>query len=184
VTTHRDPIAPRPFVLPAVVLGIGLGALLDGIVLHQMLQWHHVTSAVDPPTSVDALERNTLADGAFHAAAWLATIAGVLLLWRAVGIARGRPAWGVLIGGLLVGFAAFNLVEGVVNHLLLGVHHVRDGEDAFLYDAGFLLASAVVFVVGSAVLRRGIGNHRPQVRVGRYSPAEPRSLGDRGARRS
>ena len=147
---------PRVFVLPAVVLGIGLGGLLDGIVLHQVLQWHHMTSAVDPPTSVDALERNTLADGLFHVAAWVATLAGVVLLWRAGRIA-GSPGGAVLAGGLLVGLGAFNIVEGVVDHLVLRVHHVRDVPDPLPWDAGFLLASALVFVAGSALLRRGLG---------------------------
>jgi uncharacterized membrane protein len=165
-------IVPRPFVLPAVVLGIGLGGFLDGIVLHQLLQWHHMASAVDPPTSVAALERNTLADGLFHVAAWAATLAGVVLLWRAAAIAGGRPPWGVLTGGLLVGFAAFNLVEGVVNHFVLGLHHVREGPDAFAYDAGFLLASALLFVVGSAILRRAVQEPRPRVRVQRHARTE------------
>jgi uncharacterized membrane protein len=147
---------PHPFVLPAIVLGVGLGGMLDGIVLHQVLQWHHMTSAVDPPTTVEALHRNTLADGLFHVAAWLATLAGVVLLWRAGGIADGRPRRGVLVGGLLVGFSAFNIVEGVVDHLVLGVHHVRDGPDPFALDAAFLLVSALLFVVGSAVLRRAL----------------------------
>src|SRR4051812_371184 len=132
---------PRIFVLPAVVLGVGLGGLLDGIVLHQVLQWHHMTSAVDPPTSVEALERNTLADGLFHVAAWIATLAGVLLLWRAGRVAGSHPGPGLLVGGLLVGLGAFNIVEGVVDHLVLGVHHVRDVPDPFPWDAGFLIVS-------------------------------------------
>jgi uncharacterized membrane protein len=27
---------------PAFLLGIGLGGFVDGIVLHQVLQWHHM----------------------------------------------------------------------------------------------------------------------------------------------
>jgi uncharacterized membrane protein len=27
---------------PGLLLGIGLGGLVDGIVLHQTLQWHHM----------------------------------------------------------------------------------------------------------------------------------------------
>jgi uncharacterized membrane protein len=153
---QAEPVTVRPFVLPAVVLGVGLGAFADGIVLHQLLGWHHMASAVDPPTSLEALERNTVADGLFHVLAWVATIAGVVLLWRAAGMARRRAPGALLAGGLLVGFAAFNLVEGTVNHLLLGLHHVREGPDAFAYDAAFLVASALVFVLGSSLLRRGL----------------------------
>jgi hypothetical protein len=43
--------------------------------------------------------------------------------------------------------------RGGRDHLVLGLHHVRDGPDAVAYDAGFLLAVAILFVVGSALLR-------------------------------
>ena len=66
-----------------ILLGLGLGGFFDGIVLHQVLQWHHmVTSAGYPPDSVDNLELNTLLDGLFHAATWLFTVAGLFILWR------------------------------------------------------------------------------------------------------
>ena len=43
-----DGASPRP----AIVLGIGLGGFLDGIVLHQILQWHHMlTSTGDYPAT-------------------------------------------------------------------------------------------------------------------------------------
>ena len=50
-------------------MGIGLGGFVDGIVLHQILQWHHMlTDTGDyPPTTIAGLEANTLADGLFHA---------------------------------------------------------------------------------------------------------------------
>jgi hypothetical protein len=27
---------------PGILLGLGLGGFVDGIVLHQILQWHHI----------------------------------------------------------------------------------------------------------------------------------------------
>ena len=43
------PAAPRTVALrelrplrPLLLTGFGLGAFLDGIVLHQVLQWHHL----------------------------------------------------------------------------------------------------------------------------------------------
>ncbi|HVD54553.1 MAG TPA: DUF2243 domain-containing protein, partial [Propionibacteriaceae bacterium] len=53
---------------PGLLLGIGLGAFVDGIVLHQLLRWHHLLSS-RPGTSLTA---NLIADGVFHAGAWLA----------------------------------------------------------------------------------------------------------------
>jgi uncharacterized membrane protein len=35
--------------LPATILGVGLGGFVDGIVLHQVLQWHHLLSDGGPP---------------------------------------------------------------------------------------------------------------------------------------
>ncbi len=53
----------------AVLLGLGLGGFFDGIVLHQLLQWHHMgTSAGFPPDSVENLKLNTVWDGAGRAA--------------------------------------------------------------------------------------------------------------------
>jgi uncharacterized membrane protein len=44
----RQPSDQRsPPVAPALLLGIGLGGFVDGIVLHQILQWHHMLTATD-----------------------------------------------------------------------------------------------------------------------------------------
>jgi uncharacterized membrane protein len=63
---------------PGLLLGVGLGAFVDGIVLHQLLRWHHLLSS-RPHVSLSA---NLIADGVFHAGAWLAVLVGVLWLWR------------------------------------------------------------------------------------------------------
>ncbi len=33
---------PRQGLLPGLLVGLGLGGFFDGIVLHQLLQWHHM----------------------------------------------------------------------------------------------------------------------------------------------
>ena len=46
-----------------ILLGLGLGGFFDGIVLHQILQWHHMlTDAGYPATSVENLKINTFWD--------------------------------------------------------------------------------------------------------------------------
>ena len=147
------PEAQRDPTLPLVLLGIGLGGFFDGIVLHQVLQWHHLLSAHTPVDTLDGLELNTFADGAFHAATWIVSTAGLVLLWSA--LRRGAAVrWRALVGGMLAGWGGFNLVEGLVDHQLLGLHHVRPGPDELLYDIGFLVWGAVMLVVGVALLRR------------------------------
>lgn len=50
------------------LLGLGLGGFFDGIVLHQVLQWHHMLSSAGyPPDTLANLEANTFFDGLFHA---------------------------------------------------------------------------------------------------------------------
>ena len=61
-----------------VFLGLGLGGFFDGIVLHQILQWHHMaTSAGYPADSVENLKFNTLLDGLFHAATYVFVVIGL-----------------------------------------------------------------------------------------------------------
>ena len=63
---------------------MGLGAFIDGIVLHQVLQWHHLLSDTTgrPTSTVEGLATNTLADGLFHLGAWLFVIVGMALAVR------------------------------------------------------------------------------------------------------
>ena len=136
-----------------ILLGIGLGGFFDGIVLHQILQWHHLLSAHLPPDSIRNIQVNTLADGLFHAATWVCTAIGVLLLWRAMrdgAMLAGRR----LVGGLLVGWGGFNLVEGIVDHHVLQIHHVRPGPDQLVWDLAFLAWGAVMLVAGVVLARR------------------------------
>jgi uncharacterized membrane protein len=140
---------------PGVVLGIGLGGFLDGILLHQILQWHHMlTSAGYPADSVVNLEINTLFDGLFHAVTWIAVAAGLFLLHRAA-VHGAAWSWQRLVGGMAIGWGAFNLVEGVVDHHLLGLHHVKESAmHPLAWDLGFLLLGAALVVGGALLARR------------------------------
>lgn len=151
---------PMPFPTYAgLFLGMGIGGFFDGIVLHQILQWHHLlTSAGYPPTSVANLKLNTLWDGLFHALTYVFVIIGLGLLWRAA--RRSHILWSAkLLGGtLLMGFGIFNLVEGLIDHQILGIHHVNETapQSQWLYwDLGFLLLGALMLWGGWAIWRRG-----------------------------
>lgn len=133
-----------------MVLGLGVGGFVDGIVAHQILGWHHMLSGWYPPTTPENLHVNMVGDGLFHLLCLLLVLAGVVLLNRGPRLS-GAQLW----GGVLAGWGVFNLVEGVVDHLVLGVHHVRHGPDQLAYDIGFLALGAVLLVVGSLVARAG-----------------------------
>lgn len=73
----------RRVVWGGTLIGLGIGGFFDGIVLHQVLQWHHMVSAVYPTTTVAGLELNTLGDGFFRIGAYLFTLTGLFLLGSA-----------------------------------------------------------------------------------------------------
>ncbi len=142
-----------------VVLGLGLGGFFDGIVLHQVLQWHHMLTANRPPTSVGNLELNTLWDGLFHTATYAFTLAGLFLLWRAIRTTNSLPPARTLVGALLMGWGTFNLVEGIVDHHLLGIHHVLDslppGPARLALDLFFLALGVALILIGRRLARNG-----------------------------
>ncbi len=148
----------RSLIQASVVLGVGLGGFFDGIVFHQILQWHHMVSSATPPDTVSALELNTLFDGLFHGTTWLITLVGIWLLRRVGGDGDQRT----LAGGLLIGWGLFNLFEGVIDHYVLGIHHVRPGPDQALYDLAFLAWGGLLVVVGTWMIRGGGRRTRPR----------------------
>ena len=109
-----------------LVLGLGLGGFTDGIVLHQILQWHNMGSAVVPPTTMVTMAQNMRWDGLFHLATLSLTLIGVVALWMEGRRGTAPKTLRVLAGQMLLGWGLFNFVEGLVDHHLLGLHHVRD----------------------------------------------------------
>lgn len=146
-------------VAAGVLFGLGLGGFFDGVVLHQLLQWHHMlTSAGYPANSVPNLEYNTFWDGVFHAATYVFVLAGLVALWRSAHRAHLWWSGKLLLGTLLIGFGAFNLIEGSVSHHLLGIHHVNETvphEQWIYWDLGFLLWGAVMLIGGWGIYRDG-----------------------------
>jgi uncharacterized membrane protein len=144
----------------ALVFGIGLGALLDGFVLHQLLQWHHLWSSRTTMATVEGLEHNTLADGIFHVAFLLVLVVGVAML------AGRRLRVRETLGLVLVGWGTFHVIDQLVFHLALGAHHIREGVDNYqLYDWGFFAIGLLLIAAGVAVVRRS--RHVPAAPAGR-----------------
>lgn len=82
------------------------------------------------------------------------TLVGLGLLWRAVN-QQTDLSTATFVGSLLLGAGAFNVVEGLIDHHLLGIHHVRLGPHQLVYDAGFLIAGAAVALLGWALIWSG-----------------------------
>ncbi|MFI9251847.1 DUF2243 domain-containing protein [Streptomyces sp. NPDC053069] len=167
----RDHTAPPSLQLPGIVLGVGLGGFVDGILLHQLLQWHHMLTSTNhdhigvkyyDPHTVSGLEMNTVWDGIFHTVCWIAVLTGLAILYARVTTGR-RRVWAsrVLWGWILAGWGLFNLVEGILDHQILGIHHVHGGPYQLWWDMGFLALGALL-VGGGRLLQRGARPFDPQ----------------------
>jgi len=145
----------RPSITPAgILLGIGLGGFLDGILLHQILQVHNMVSAKLPPTSMANMQRGMTADGLFHAATWIATLTGIVLLWRALNRRHDALCSGrAFVGAMLAGWGWFNLVEGIIDHHVLGLHHMVERLGLSVWDWLFLASGVVLILVGHLMAR-------------------------------
>ena len=175
-TVHSSQSPHRGALIAAgMLLGTGLGGFLDGIVLHQLLQWHNVLSSRVAPLDFVTMKYNMFWDGVFHVFTWVITVVGVMMLWRAgkrPDVPWSTPAF---LGSLALGWGCFNIVEGIIDHQILGLHHVRPGEHMLAWDIGFLVFGALLVVVGFGL----IGVARPKKYGERTDATEGQGLSTR-----
>lgn len=164
----------RPLIAAGLLLGVGLGGFIDGILFHQILQWHNMVSAKFPSTGNGPLpgqdiqsyrrdvEVNMFWDGMFHAFTWLMNALGLHLLFRAG--QRPDVPWSrrTLVGAMLFGFGLFNFVEGIIDHHILHLHHVRETLGVSAWDYGFLASGVVLMGLGWALIRAGREDTTPR----------------------
>lgn len=145
----------RALLAPGLLLGAGLGGFADGIVFHQIMQWHNMLSSLAPPTDLVTMKVNMFWDGLFHAFTWLMTVGGLALLWRVRLPREDASSTRVLPGAVIAGWGLFNVIEGLVDHMLLGLHHVHPGTNQDAWDVGFLVFGLALLVAGWALIRSG-----------------------------
>ncbi|KAA0547439.1 DUF2243 domain-containing protein [Bacillus sp. BGMRC 2118] len=127
------------------ILGFGFMGALDGIIFHQLLQWHSVYMATDRPGQI-------VSDGIFHFGVSIALVIGGILLWLAGNPTSVEKGNRFVLGGFLMGAGIFNVVEGTINHHLLQIHRVKPGDPhAMMYDLSFLALGFILAVIGYAI---------------------------------
>jgi len=89
----------------------------------------------------------------------------MFLLWSAVRGAGRLPSTRTFCAYLVIGWGAFNLIEGIINHHVLALHPVRDV---------FPIVGGVGFIVAVA-LRDNFGRAAP-LQAERRSGLERRSV--------
>jgi uncharacterized membrane protein len=153
---HTNGLNRGPLISAGTLLGIGLGGFVDGIVFHQILQIHNMLSNRIPPDNLVNVKINMTWDGFFHAGVWLMTALGLYLLFRA-GQRRDVPWSGkILLGSLIGGWGLFNLVEGIIDHHILRLHHVVEfTTNKAPYDLAFLASGVLFMLIGWILIRAG-----------------------------
>lgn len=148
-------LTPVPLTTASMVLGIGLGGFADGIVLHQILQWHEMISNKMPPVNLVAKSVNMFWDGVFHAFCLLVVVVGVVLFWKLLHRRDIDRSGTILAGGLLLGWGSFNIIEGIIDHHLLKLHNVREvAANISFWNYAFLGLSLLMLVGGYLLVNK------------------------------
>jgi uncharacterized membrane protein len=148
--------AYAPLAAASAILGIGLGGFADGIVLHQILQWHEMLTNILPADTVVNKSINMFWDGIFHLFTWFTTMIGVWLLWRLLKKKNINRSGYLLSGGMLAGWGIFNIIEGIIDHHILGLHNVREiALNHDLWNYSFLTIGFLLVSIGLLLIRKG-----------------------------
>jgi uncharacterized membrane protein len=142
-----------------LLVGFALGGFFDGIVLHQILQWHHLLSGLADPAGSD-LRFQIMADGLFHLFMYLLAVVGAVLLVtaRASGARAGTTSEVLRLA--LTGFGIWHILDAVISHWLLGLHRIKmDSEAPLVWDVVWLLIFGAVPLILAAVMPNRGGPH-------------------------
>jgi uncharacterized membrane protein len=155
-----------PLMAAATVLGIGIGGFIDGIVLHQILQWHEMLTNKLPADTVVNKSINMFWDGIFHFFTLVTTIIGVFLLWNLLHKKDINNSKYLLRGGLSMGWGLFNLVEGIIDHQLLKLHNVREfSPHQEMWNYGFLVFGLLLVILGWYWQKKGANTSQANYKV-------------------
>lgn len=128
-----------------ILFGIGLVALIDEAVFHQLLHWHHF---YDKSTTAIGL----VSDGLFHAFSWFSS---VLALFMVTSLRRYH-AWQAKkwLACILIGAGGFQLYDGTIQHKLMRLHQIRYHVDIMPYDLVWHITAVFMLLIGIILLIR------------------------------
>jgi uncharacterized membrane protein len=147
----------RRFEWAGYALGFGLGGFFDGILLHQILQWHHLLSGVEQARQ--DIRVLIMMDGLFHVIMYVITGLGLWLLRRARQEFPEPGADRRLFADALIGFGVWHILDGILSHWVLGLHRIRmDVDNPLFWDLlWFAVFGLVPVVIGWLTRRRKRG---------------------------
>lgn len=144
---------PVPLSITSIILGIGIGGFIDGIFMHQILQWHGMFTNKLPADTVIGKSVNMFWDGIFHLLTLTTVIIGLVSLTRLMRMHNVNSSPKLVWGGFLAGWGLFNLVEGVLHHHILKFHNVREfSQYQDLWNYAFLMSGPLFMAVGFYII--------------------------------
>jgi uncharacterized membrane protein len=164
------PHRPVTFHWSGYLLGFGLGGFFDGILLHQILQWHHLLSLVE---GVGGITYQVLFDGLFHALMYVIAAVGLVLLWRGREALAAPNSGRQLLGSMLIGFGVWHIADSVLSHWVLGIHRIKlDSPNPLMWDLIWFAAFGLAPLLIGILLRgrggtgaRGVGGHAAAIGI-------------------
>lgn len=153
INPGKDLLNPVPLSTTSIILGIGIGGFMDGILLHQILQWHGMVSNRLATDTVVGKAVNMFWDGIFHVVALTAVIIGVISLVRLLKKKNINPSPKLVWGGLFAGWGLFNFVEGLIHHHIIGLHNVNEfALNQDIWNYGFLASGIMFMAIGFSLI--------------------------------
>jgi uncharacterized membrane protein len=139
-------------------LGFALGGFFDGILLHQVLQWHHLLSGIEEArTDIGFL---IMTDGLFHVLMYVIAAAGLWLLWRARKQFGAPGADRLLLADALIGFGVWHVIDSFLSHWILGIHRIRmDVDNPLFWDLLWFVVFGLLPAAIGLIMRRGGSGH-------------------------
>ena len=149
-----DPVArpapdrfSRTFHWAGYALGFGIGGFFDGILLHQILQWHHLLSGLQG-APYDDLRFQVLADGLFHVFMYVVTVIGLWLLWQSMAVVVFRPGITPAEAFVAMSSVGGRLVWSDASDQVWAIDLPEDARTFELYRCGALMVSNSFLPVG------------------------------------
>lgn len=153
-------IFSRAYSWSGLALGLAIGGFFDGIVLHQILQWHHLLSGLEGGAFGD-LRFQILADGLFHALMYVVGGVGLWLLWRSREEFGQVGADRLLFSNALVGFGVWHVLDAIISHWVLGIHRIRmDTAMPLAWDIFWVVVFGLVPLLAGWLIRSDDGGPR------------------------
>lgn len=139
---------------PAAVTGAGLGALFDGILLHELLQVHDMISNSLPPVTVLDKGVNVFWSGVFDLSVFALIMIGIAGA-RRQSAALGPAPDGFFWGCFLIGWGTFNCYDVLTFHALLRYHDVVEVTTAPLaWNLAWAVLGVIIVAIGVLLMRR------------------------------